>query len=149
MKISKRCQYGLKAVFELSRRDFGQLVKVHEIAAAQNIPVRFLEVILNQLKHAGFVDSRRGSVGGYMLARPAEELTVGEVIEVIEGPVSVAIDDIGNGSQSKGFHGEYAFGRLWRDVNESISHVLDKASFAELVEFERSKREKCVPNYSI
>ena len=120
MKISKRCQYGLKAVFELSRRDFGQPVKVHEIAAAQNIPGRFLEVILNQLKHAGFVESRRGSVGGYMLARSAEELTVGEVIEAIEGPVSVVVDDVGNGGKNKGFYGEYAFGRLWEDVNESV-----------------------------
>ncbi len=146
MRISKRCQYGLKAVFELARRDFGQPVKIQEIAYVQNIPVRFLEIILNQLKHAGFVNSQRGNEGGYMLARPAGELTVGEVIELIEGPVSVVFE---KGSKKRGFYGEYAFGRLWGDVNESVSQVLDKTSFAELVEAERAEREISVPNYSI
>jgi Rrf2 family protein len=85
MRISKKCQYGLQAVFELAVRKTGQPVKIHQIAGAQNIPPRFLEVILNQLRHAGFVESRRGNEGGYMLARDAEELTVGQVIRCMTG----------------------------------------------------------------
>ena len=77
MRISKKCQYALRAVFELAVRNTGQPVKIQQIAGAQNIPPRFLEVILNQLRHAGFVESRRGNEGGYMLAPGAEELTVG------------------------------------------------------------------------
>ncbi|MHC4807793.1 MAG: RrF2 family transcriptional regulator, partial [Planctomycetota bacterium] len=94
MRISKKCRYALRAIFELALRDSGQPVKIHEIAGAQNVPPRFLEVILNELRHAGFVDSRRGNGGGYMLARDAKDLTVGEVIEYIQGPISVAPDAI-------------------------------------------------------
>jgi len=93
MKISKRCQYALRAVFELGLRKTDQPVKIQEIAGAQNIPPRFLEVILNQLRHAGFVDSRRGSEGGYMLAQAPEDLTVGQVIRYIQGPFSMTAND--------------------------------------------------------
>ena len=87
MKISKKCQYALKAVFELTWRDQGEPIRTYEIAEAQRISPRFMEIILNELKHDGFVESRRGNKGGYMLARDARDLTVREIIEYIEGPI--------------------------------------------------------------
>jgi len=149
MRISKKCRYALRSIFELALRDPGQPVKIHEIAGAQNIPPRFLEAILNELRHAGFVDSRRGNGGGYMLARDAKDLTVGEVIEYIQGPISVAPDAIGKTNRNAAFFGDDAFKQLWGEVNTAISESCDSKTFAELVEFERAKREACVPNYSI
>ena len=77
----------MRAVFELAKRDDSGPVKTATIAAAEVIPVRFLEIILNQLKQAGFVESRRGSDGGYLLQRNPRDLSVGDIIRFIEGPV--------------------------------------------------------------
>jgi len=149
MRISKKCRYALRAIFELALREPGQPVKINEIAGAQNIPPRFLEVILNELRHAGYVESRRGNDGGYMLARDAKDLTVGEIIEYIQGPISVASDATGKANRNPVFWGDDAFEQLWRDVNTAISQTCNNKTFAELVEFERAKRDVCVPNYSI
>ncbi len=149
MRISKKCQYALSAVFELALRDTDQPVKIHDIAGAQNIPPRFLEVILNQLRHAGFVDSRRGSEGGYMLARAAEDLTVGEVIEYLQGPISMPADDAQKANKSESFYGNYAFELLWENVNRAISQICNNTTFAELIEYEKAKKTSTVPNYSI
>ncbi len=148
MRIPKKCQYALRAVFELALREPGKPVKIHQIAGAQDIPPRFLEAILNQLRHAGFVDSRRGSEGGYMLARAAENLTVGEIIEYIQGPIFVA-PDAGKAAQKSTFFGDEAFKKLWQEVNNAVSEVYQNKTFADLVEFEQAKRKQCVPNYCI
>lgn len=149
MRLSKKCQYALRAVFELALRAPGQPVKIYEIAGAQNIPPRFLEAILNQLRHAGLVDSRRGNEGGYMLARPAEEIAVGQVIQCIQGPISIAIDEERGANGSATFYGDYAFKQLWKGVNSAISRVYDNTTFAQLVEWEKDNRTVTVPNYSI
>ncbi len=149
MRIPKKCQYALRAIFELGMRDPGQPVKIHEIAGAQNIPPRFLEVILNQLRHAGFVDSQRGSEGGYMLVKPVEDLTVGEVLQYIQGPISVMTNVEGKTNKGESFYGDYAFEQLWTNVNISISRVCDNITFAELIECEKSAKTATMPNYSI
>jgi len=148
MRIPKKCQYALRAVFELALREPGKPVKIHQIAGAQDIPPRFLEAILNQLRHAGFVDSRRGSEGGYMLARAPKNLTVGEIIEYIQGPIFVA-PDAGKAAQKSTFFGDEAFKKLWKEVNNAVSEVYQNKTFADLVEFEQAKRKQCVPNYCI
>ena len=148
MKISKKCQYALKAIFELAWRNPGEPVKAHDIANAQRISPRFMEIILNELKHGGFVESRRGNEGGYLLVRDAGDLTIREVIEYIQGPVSVAPDaekNVGNPA----FLGNGAFRKLWQEVNNAVCEVCDSKTFADLVEFERAKRNRCVSNYSI
>lgn len=144
MKISKKCQYALKAVLELARLTPGEPRKTHDIADAQQISLRFTEIILNELKHGGFVESRRGNGGGYMLARTPGDLTVREIIEYIQGPISVA-PEAGN----KAFFGNETFKKLWHEVNSAISEVCENKTFAELVKFERAKRDKSAPNYII
>ena len=148
MKISKKCQYALKAIFELAWRNSGEPVKTHDLADAQRISPRFTEIILNELKHGGFVESRRGSEGGYLLARNAREMTVREVIEYIEGSISVA-PDIVKDNEGAVFPGNEAFKELWQEVNNAVCEVCDNTTFADLVEFERAKRDRCVANYSI
>ncbi len=148
MKISKKCQYALKAVFELAWRNGAKPVKTHDIADAQRMSARFTEIILNELRHGGFVESRRGNEGGYMLARDAGELTVREVIECIEGPISL-VADAEKDSGNTGFLGNEAFAELWQEVNNAVCEVCEQKTFADLVEFERAKRNKCALNYSI
>ena len=149
MRISKKCQYALRAVFELGLRDPGQPVKIHEIAGAQNIPPRFLEVILNQLRHAGFVQSRRGNKGGYMLARAPEDLTVGEVIRYVQDPICVTAGNEREANRTESFYGDFAFRQLWENINNAVSEVCDNTTLAELIELEKAKKIASVPNYSI
>ncbi len=144
MKISKKCQYALKAVFELAWRDQGEPIRTQKIAEAQRISPRFMEIILNELKHGGFVESKRGNEGGYMLARDARDLTVREIIEYIEGPISLA-----QNSDDTVSIGNETFKELWQEVNNAVGEVCENKSFADLVEFERAKRDKCALNYSI
>jgi len=148
MRISKKCQYALRAVFELSWRNTSQPVKISEIARAQHISARFLEVILNQLRHSGFVESRRGNEGGYLLARPAEEITVGQIIESVQGPISVIPNDEEK-VNNNGFLGNYAFEQLWQRVNSQVSKIYSDVTLAELVKNEMEKKTASVPNYTI
>jgi Rrf2 family protein len=84
VRISAKTDYAMRAVLELAAADTPP-IKRDEIAQAQEIPVKFLETILGELKHAGIVSSQRGADGGYWLAKPAEEITVADVMRVVEG----------------------------------------------------------------
>ena len=88
MSVSSKCYYALRAVYALADHAGPEPLKIAEIAEREQIPIRFLEVILNQLKGGGFVQSRRGAEGGYRLARPADQLTVGEIMRYIDGPIA-------------------------------------------------------------
>src|SRR3954452_23405544 len=89
MRISAKTDYAIRAVVEMaSASEDGQLVKAEAVADAQQIPLRFLLSILNELRHAGIVDSRRGAEGGYRLAKPAYALTTADVIRAIRRPVA-------------------------------------------------------------
>ncbi|CAN5848058.1 hypothetical protein BH23PLA1_BH23PLA1_28170 [soil metagenome] len=88
MSVSSKCYYALRALYALAEHEGPRPMRASEIAEKEHIPIRFLEVILNQLKGGGFVQSRRGAEGGYFLARSPEELTVGEVMRFIDGPIA-------------------------------------------------------------
>src|SRR5215467_10939728 len=86
MNISVKGEYALQALIDLAAQPPGEPVKIADIARRQTIPQKFLELILASLKQGGFVESRRGAEGGYLLARPADSLTVGDVLRFVEGP---------------------------------------------------------------
>ncbi len=88
MIVTQKGQYALRALFELAKRGAKTPVKGAEVAQTQAIPPRFLEVILSQLKQSGYVTSRRGASGGYLLAKSPADVTVGDVIRAVQGPVS-------------------------------------------------------------
>lgn len=88
MKLSKRGEYGLKALIELAANDSEEVIRIRELAEREQIPLKFLEQILLALKNAGLLQSRRGVNGGYYLARPAEEITLGQVVRTLDGPVA-------------------------------------------------------------
>ncbi len=83
--LTKKGKYGLKALVYLSRIPVGQLAFVGDIATRNNIPKKFLDAILGELRNAGFVQSRKGKEGGYRLARPASEIKIGHVVRVLDG----------------------------------------------------------------
>ena len=147
MKVSKKCQYALRALFELAWRGNGEPVKTQNIAHAQRMSVRFTEIILNELKHGGFVESRRGSEGGYTLARDAHDMRMGEVIEYVDGPISFVAGPTEMGDQA--LVGSEAFSQFWREVNDAVAGVCDRRTFGDLVELEKARRDRSVPNYCI
>lgn len=149
MLVSQKCQYALRAIFELAKRSGQGTVKIAEIAEVQAIPVRFLEVILSQLKQAGFVVSQRGSKGGYLLVRSPNALTVGEVMRFIQGPVG-PVDCVAGGSKDKcPLYGDCAFLPMWERVRQAISDVYDNTTFQDLVNQEKQKAGRHVLCYSI
>jgi len=140
--VSQKCKYGLRAIFELALRDTTDPVKIRDIASAQAIPPRFLEVILAELKHGGFVESRRGNGGGYILARPAHNLTVGEVLSFLQGGARTS-------RYRTSLIGDYAFSKMWGKIGAAISDIYNNTTFAGLVKQELVKRKTYIPNYTI
>lgn len=144
--LPRKCEYALRAVFELAYRNAQGPVKIHDIAKAQNVPPRFLEGILNELRHAGLVESRRGSEGGYFLADSTQHIRIADVIDVVEGGLSIA-------PQHKVDHGygvgDHAFRGLWQRVDAEISNVLECTTIADLVATERDHLQAMTPDYSI
>ena len=137
MNISVKGEYALHAIFDLAMQPPGDPVKIADIAHRQKIPQKFLELILASLKQGGFVESRRGAEGGYRLARPPEQITVGQVIAYLENR-KVAKRGSGN-----------AFADLWKRVDESVAAILDHTTFAELVRRWRESQTRYVPNWEI
>jgi Rrf2 family protein len=88
MRISAKVDYALRAVVELAADGSEHPVKGERLAQAQEIPLKFLENILSELRHAGIVRSQRGVEGGYWLARPAAEISIADVIRAVEGPLA-------------------------------------------------------------
>src|SRR5918997_30802 len=88
MNFSKKSQYGLRALIELTRRYGQSLLQRQEISQRQHIPIEFLEQILLSLKNAGLLASRRGVTGGYSLIKPPQEITLGQVIRILDGPLA-------------------------------------------------------------
>jgi Rrf2 family protein len=148
LRISKRSSYALRAVYELASRRTATPVSVADIADAQGIPPRFLESILNELRHAGIVVSQRGNAGGYALIRPPEKITVADVLEATQGPISIAAD--GNGRTAhKYIPGDAAFDDFWQMVDDSIAQVCRRTSLASLVKLEIVSERTPVPDYTI
>src|SRR5437762_11486939 len=124
MNISVKGEYALHAIFDLSTQPPGQPVKIADIAKRQKIPQKFLELILASLKQGGFVESRRGAEGGYLLARSAAELTVGEVLRYVEGPR--------DRKAKRRTSADSPFGAMWEQVDHAVSDIIDKTTFADL-----------------
>ncbi|MDB6127288.1 MAG: transcriptional regulator, BadM/Rrf2 family [Verrucomicrobia bacterium] len=137
MKLSKKGEYALRSLINLGiAAEVGRsLVQVTELAESEQLPIKFLEQIMQALKDAGFVLSARGKFGGYRLAKPANRITIGEVIRVIDGPLA----PIGCVSQSAyekcTCPDEVHCGlrMLMLDVRNAIAGILDRYTLADVV----------------
>jgi len=139
MLISQKCQYGLRAIFELARRQSAEPVSAAEIAGSQAIPPRFLEIILGQLKQAGYVVSRRGPQGGYLLAKASAEITVGEIIRAIQGEIGPVHCQVESSGWECPLFGDCVFYPMWERARAALSGVFDNTTFADLVRREKRK----------
>jgi Rrf2 family transcriptional regulator, cysteine metabolism repressor len=147
--VSQKCQYAIRATFELAKRQGQGPVKISEIAEAQSIPVRFLEVILNQLRQGGFVQSRRGADGGYYLIRQADKLSVGDIIRFVEGPMVPVACLTDKGADKCSLHGNCVFIPMWKRVAKAASDVYDTTSFQDLIDDAAALHEVSSLSYSI
>ncbi len=141
MNISVKGEYALQAIFDLSAQRQGEPVRIGDIARRQSIPQKFLELILAGLKQGGFVESRRGAEGGYLLARPADSITVGEVLRYVEGPQQ--------GKHRVRRKVDTPFGDMWGQVDQAISGIVDKTTFADLLRSWTEKQNRFVLNWEI
>ena len=141
MNISVKGEYALHAIFDLALQKPGEPVRIADIANRQKIPQKFLELILAGLKQGGFVESRRGAEGGYLLARAPDAITVGQVVRFVEG--AKAKDTVQKKKASDPFFD------VWQRVDRAVSNVVDTTTFAELVRNWHDKQTKYVPNWEI
>ncbi len=144
--ISNKCHYALRALVELAKREGAGPATITEIAQAQNIPARFLEAILRQLKQAGMTESIRGKRGGYALARSAREITMGDVIRLIEGPPFIRQEP--NSGPAEPPHPDI-FEPIWEEAKDAINAVYDSKNLADLAAKEREQAMNYVPDYVI
>ncbi len=136
MKITYRGDYALKAILELSIRyedNKTEVIPITEIAKFGDMPKKFLEQILLTLVRGGFLKSKRGAGGGFILARPPENITVGDVIRLIEGPIE-PIECVNEGYKGCADVKCCILRNVWQEVAVAISEVVDTLNFKELVE---------------
>jgi Rrf2 family cysteine metabolism transcriptional repressor len=137
MNLSVKSEYALQAVLDLALQPPGESVKIADIARRQKIPQKFLELILASLKQGGFVESRRGAEGGYRLAKPAAEITIGQVMHYVE-----------EGKRIKR-GASHPFADLWKRVDDAISSIVDHTTFADLARRWKESQTRYVANWEI
>jgi Rrf2 family transcriptional regulator, cysteine metabolism repressor len=145
MNISVKGQYALHALIDLAVQKPGEPVKIADIARRQKIPQKFLELILASLKQGGFVESRRGAEGGYLLARAADALTVGDVLRFVEGQHRAPRPERKRSRRQP----DDPFSDLWERVDCAVSEILDKTTLGDILRQWTEKQNKYVMNWEI
>ncbi|MBF0385006.1 MAG: Rrf2 family transcriptional regulator [Candidatus Omnitrophica bacterium] len=146
MKVTYKGDYALKTILDLSLHYDSDIVTSNDIAKRIDAPIKFLEQVLSELKKGGFVLSKRGKVGGYILAKNPAKITVGQVIRFIDGPVE-PIACINKGYTNCSDASKCVLKKVWEQVGMAVSAIIDKVNFEDLAnEVRKSKQE---PVYSI
>src|SRR3989338_3329951 len=143
MHITYKGDYALKTVLDLALHYGSGLVTIHDLAKRIDAPLKFLEQVLLDLKRGGFVESRRGKVGGYLLARPPARIKLGEVVRFIDGPIEpIACVE----KKYSGCNDLYkcVFRKIWQDVAQVTSNIIDNLSLEDLVEQVKKQKEAVV-----
>lgn len=150
MKISKRGEYALRALIDIGlASELGKpLVQINELAQQEKLPVKFLEQILMQLKAGGFLASKRGKLGGYLLAKPMDTIKFGAVVRLIDGPLApiACVSQTAYERCTCPDEAHCGLRMLMLDVRNAISDILDKYSLADVVQITlRKMRRDRVP----
>ena len=142
MKISQKGLYALQAMMMLARRHNQGAIKIREIAYEENLPEKFLELILLELKNARMVESVRGAKGGYALRRPPAEIRLSEIIRLIDGPLA----PFGDADQLRALidkdEPHRALYQVFLDVRDAAAHILENTTLADLISGTSPRRTK-------
>jgi Rrf2 family protein len=138
MRITARVAYASLAVFELALQSPTERIQAKQVAEKRQIPLKFLEQILIQLKNADIVKSVRGASGGYLLARPAEDITLKDIVDAVEGGVRMLESEL---------EGDPTLAAVWTEIEQEFMERLDSISVQSLVN--RSFREKQILTFEI
>lgn len=141
MKLSTKGRYGLRAVLDLALHSEEEAVALSSIAERQSISISYLEQLIAKLKKAGIVESKRGAQGGYSLAKPAKEISVGDILRALEGdlrPVDCA--EINGGTSTCASSDMCVTKFVWKRISDSIDAAVDALMLSDLVEEGKSLR---------
>ncbi len=140
MKVSKRGEYGMRALCHLAERYGEGPVQTRTIASREQIPAKFLEGILLELRRAGFVVSRRGNEGGYLLSRPPAETLLGDVMRMLDGPLAPMWSAAELQAQMARNPRQAGFYSILMDVRNAVSAILDQTTLADVLARNRELR---------
>jgi len=146
MKITYKGDYALKTILDLALHYGNGVVTIHELAKRADIPIKFLEQVLLDLKRGGFVESRRGKVGGYLLAKSPSQIKLGEIIRFIDGPIE-PITCIDKRYRECNDIYKCVFRKIWQEVTQATSDIIDNITFEDLVN--QAKKQKKTIVYQI
>mgnify|MGYP001566409325 CR=1 FL=1 len=146
MRITYKGDYALKALLDLALHYGKGVVTIHDLSKNTDAPIKFLEQVLLELKRGGFVESRRGKIGGYLLAKAPSQIKLGEAIRFIDWPIEPI------GCVEKKYSGckdlyKCIFRAVWQDVTQCTSNIIDNITFEDLANRMRKQKEAVV--YSI
>jgi len=151
MNLSTKGRYGLRALFQLALMDSSKPVPLNVIAQKQGLSEPYLEQLIAPLRKAGLVESIRGVRGGYKLARKPEEITVGEILRVLEGPIAPAkcATEAGAVAEYCELEADCVVREVWIQIRDSIAQVVDNITLADMVERQRLLKQARSPRYYI
>ena len=142
MKLSTKGRYGLRALIDLALYSENETVSIASISARQNISESYLEQLIAKLRKAGLVTSVRGAGGGYKLANPASEMSVGDILRALEGSLD-AVNCPGLEEENSCDGSEFCVTKyVWQKINDSINRTVDEMKLDQLVEESRSMKEE-------
>ncbi|HRZ17280.1 MAG TPA: Rrf2 family transcriptional regulator [Candidatus Hydrogenedentes bacterium] len=140
MRITFKGDYAMKAILDLAMHEGEGPIQIHDLAKRINAPLKFFEQVLLDLKRGGFVESRRGKEGGYLLAKDPADITVGDVARFIDGPIepiACLADDYANCTDMY----RCSLRAVWQRVAQATSAIIDHVSFAELAQQTKARRD--------
>lgn len=147
MKISTKIRYGARAMLELASHYGEGPIELKEIAKKENISLKYLEQVINPLRAAGLVKSIRGSKGGYALAKPPTEICLYDVIETLEGPLTL-VECLRDSKVCQKIP-SCVTREIWQEVSEAISKIFFSVTLEEMVHRKREKEGRTFPMYQI
>lgn len=142
--LSKKAKYALKAMLALTESPGGELLQAADIANTQNIPKKFLDLILQDLRNQGLVHSHRGKKGGYVLGKPADKITIGQIVRAIDGPLApIACASVTAYQPCEDCTDEKRCMVRWmmRDVRDAASEILDQTTLSDAVAGTKKRRK--------
>ena len=146
MKLSKRGEYALRALIDFGiAHELGRpLLKIGELAGKERLPVKFLEQILTQLKSGGYIETKRGKTGGYFLAKPPRDISLGRVIRLIDGPLApiACVSQMAYSRCTCPDEDHCGLRMLMLDVRNAIARILDRYFLADIVEITLRKMRR-------